>query len=146
MCITQSSSPHSTANQVLRQLSGSSSHNNSNSPSFTLSELLILIHLFTSLSLFYACAHTVQYSHTANQVLRQLSGSSSHNNFKFYVSWVEVVHTITSSSTSVEPNVEWVIYPNPSGGSRTEYLDGRKVGVVSVNESDQIFESKKYWC
>ena len=31
-----------------------------------------------------------------------------------------------------------------SGGSRTEYLGGPKVGVVSFNESGQTFESKKY--
>ena len=31
-----------------------------------------------------------------------------------------------------------------SGGSRTNYLGGHKVGVVSFNESGQIFESKKY--
>ena len=30
-----------------------------------------------------------------------------------------------------------------SGGSRTEYLGGPKVGVVSFNESGQTFESKK---
>ena len=32
-----------------------------------------------------------------------------------------------------------------SGGSRTEYLGGPKVGVVSFNESGQTFESKKYY-
>ena len=35
--------------------------------------------------------------------------------------------------------------PPGSGGSRTEYLGGPKVGVVSFNKSGQTFESKKYY-